>query len=147
MKNDQVLFYVDDDGDDLKFFGEAASELDFEVKLFNSGEKLMSALKNPKANPSVVFVDLNMPGKSGYEVIAEMRESKRWKDLPAVVLTTASDSYSVEKSRVAGASLFIQKPTTLDGLIVAIDNVVSRDWSEPADLDFMYKYRMDNILV
>lgn len=59
IKNVQVLFYVDEDGDDLMFFREAANVLDFELKLFNSVEKLMLALKDPEANrpqdPKVIW--------------------------------------------------------------------------------------------
>ncbi len=124
-----VLFYVDDDDDDLMIFGEVAKELGIEVWLFNNGDQLLEALEKTHIEPSIVFVDLNMPGKSGYEVISEIRCSNRWKQLPAVVLSTASDNFSIEKSRAAGASLYMQKFTDPNKLIVALKMAMGRDWT------------------
>jgi CheY-like chemotaxis protein len=138
LKTGPVLFYVDDDEDDLMIFGDAAKELGVVVRLFNSGEKLLEALESPDIEPSIVFVDLNMPGKSGYDVISEIRSSSRWNKLPAVVLSTASDNFSIQKSRLSGASLYMQKFTDPDKLVAAIKDAMGRDWSEFTDEAFVY---------
>ena len=128
MTKKLMLYYADDDSDDLLIFSEVASALGAEVKLFNNGEKLLGAMLDKNVNPSIVFVDLNMPGKSGNEVIAEIRASSRWKKIPTVVLSTASDQYNIEKSRAVGADLYMTKFTSITKLRDAIQHALNRDW-------------------
>ncbi len=68
-------------------------------------------MKNPPPAPSLVFVDLNMPVKNGFDVNKDIRSSKNFKDIPIIVLSTSSDSASVSKSESLGANYCIQKPS------------------------------------
>lgn len=140
MVKNPLLFYVDDDSDDLMIFEDAANEIGANVKLFNNGDKLLQALNSLPAEPSMIFVDLNMPGKSGFDLISEIRSSGQWTELPLVVLSTASDKLSIEKCQSAGANYYIQKPTSIDKLKAALNHTLTIDWgamSRPAD--FVYR--------
>ncbi|RZJ31369.1 MAG: response regulator [Flavobacterium sp.] len=131
------LYYVDDDGDDLSIFEAAADDLGCEVELFNRGDELLSSLGKSETIPSVVYVDLNMPGMSGYEVISKIRESDALQDVPVVVLSTASDKQSIEKSRNAGASYYVQKPTSFGKLKAAISHTLGLDWKNLGEFVFL----------
>ncbi|HEY0091609.1 MAG TPA: response regulator [Flavobacterium sp.] len=124
------IFYVDDDTDDLELFLEVSRTLELEVLLFSRGDKMLKTLLNPPPKPSIVFVDLNMPEISGYEVIENIKTSEFLNDIPIVVLSTASDSGSVFKSRKSGASYYIKKPTSVNQLEQAIKHVMGIDWNK-----------------
>lgn len=138
VENFITLFYVDDDDDDLGFFEEAVQTLGHEVHLFNLADKMIEALNNPPPSPSMVFLDLNMPGKSGFEIINEIRQSEMCKDLPIVVYSTAADFGTIKKCREHGANLYITKPTSMSALQRALKHVLAIDLTQVQDKNFLY---------
>jgi CheY-like chemotaxis protein len=73
--------------------------------------------------PSVVLLDLNLPGTDGREVLAEMKNEEQLKMIPVVVLTTSSDERDIEKCYRAGANSYMKKPVDLAGFIGAIQRL------------------------
>ncbi|HEY0045563.1 MAG TPA: response regulator [Flavobacterium sp.] len=128
MQDLRTIFYVDDDPDDLDFFQEAVDAIGRDVTLFHLGDHMLHALNNPPPNPSVIFVDLNMPGKNGYDIIREIKASNVFKNLPIIILSTASDSKSIELSKAAGANLYIKKANSVGELRKSIEYVLGIDW-------------------
>lgn len=122
------LFYVDDDQDDLEFFEEAVCKLGQGVMLFQGAEELLSVIKNPPPTPSMVFLDLNMPNKNGFEVLQEIKGSENFKNFPLIIYSTATDSNTVDRCRKLGASLYVRKPTSLPALQQVLRQVLSIDW-------------------
>ncbi|OYU79920.1 MAG: response regulator [Flavobacterium sp. BFFFF1] len=129
MSNSPILFYIDDDADDLFLFAEAAAELGIAAHVFSDPAALFQTLNNPPPVPSIVFADLNMPLKSGHAIISDMRSSSSLSRIPVVVLSTANDSHNREKSRDLGANYYICKPTSYDKLKDAIAFSVGIDWN------------------
>lgn len=139
MSESPLIFYVDDDVEDLHDFQQAAQEM-AEVRIFERGAEMLLAL--PAQEPKIIFVDLNMPLKSGYEIIQEIRATEQYNTIPIVVLSTASDNVSVTKSRELGANYFIQKPTTLHKLAKSIRHTMTIDWQKftPSYGEFIHKH-------
>lgn len=73
--------------------------------------------------PSVVLLDLNMPGTDGREVLAEIKGDPELRDIPVIVLTTSRDERDVEACYRAGANSYVQKPVSLDGFVQAIQRL------------------------
>jgi CheY-like chemotaxis protein len=87
--------------------------------------------------PSLVILDLGLPGKAGFDVLAWIRKQPRFDKLPVVVLSNSSDPEDHEKASALGASLFLLKPIGLDGLLDTVRAIagywaVSRGGIEPA---------------
>ncbi|HEY0091654.1 MAG TPA: response regulator [Flavobacterium sp.] len=141
MNEHPNIYYIDDDTDDLRVFREAVHPI-ANVALFERGHDIIQALRKNAEKPKVIFIDLNMPMKSGYEVIQEIKEVNEWNEIPIVVLSTASDNISVTRSRDLGANYFIQKPTTLRKLRKAIEHTLAIDWKKfkPTYGEFIHKH-------
>jgi response regulator RpfG family c-di-GMP phosphodiesterase len=139
-----VIFYTDDDRDDLDTFKDAVSEIDCSTELhtMDGGDKLLHALENPPPKPHMVFLDLNMPGKNGFEVIQELRLSNNFRHLPIVVLSTATDEESINQSLSLGANLYITKPSDYAQLKASVTHAMNMDWSTfvPNTNNFVYKH-------
>ena len=133
----KVLFYVDDDSDDLTIFLYAAKSLDIEIRLFSSGEHLIRHLEEFAQVPSVIFVDLNMPKISGYDVIQVVTKNKMLKNIPTIAFSTSADKVSVSKAKSAGATCYIVKPHTITNLKKSLQYVISNDWASHTDRDFL----------
>lgn len=123
------LLLADDDEDDCAFFKEALDELLLSVSLVtvNDGVQLMDFLSdNPlKRLPDILFLDLNMPRKSGFECLAEIKEIDKLKHLPVIVFSTSLDMNIVDLMYEKGATHYIQKPGEFSKLKKVIANALA----------------------
>ncbi|MFM9949293.1 MAG: response regulator [Saprospiraceae bacterium] len=127
------ILFADDDVDDRFFFDKALREIPIENMLttVNDGEQLMDYLLGDLEQvPDVVFLDLSMPRKSGFECLAEIRENAKLKDMPVVMFSTSYTSdINYEQSMIAvlykmGAQDFIRKPGEFAKLKEAIHDAL-----------------------
>ncbi|MDJ0702959.1 MAG: response regulator [Leptolyngbyaceae cyanobacterium MO_188.B28] len=73
------------------------------------------ALNDEVGLPQLILLDLNLPCKSGYEVLDEIKKNPRWQCIPAIVLSSSSTSLDITKSYQLRANAYIAKPITLEG--------------------------------
>lgn len=142
VKTHTIIFYADDDIDDLEFFIDALEEKRNSVFLFELGEKMLQALRNPPPNPSIIFLDLNMPILSGFDILREITLSPAFRDIPVIILTTSINPNDVIKARELGARMYIRKPTSLIELRKVIGQVLTIEWENfnPSDEEFLYNH-------
>lgn len=138
-----TVFYADDDQDDLDVFKDVAEDIDenLDVHTHNNGDMLLNALDNPPPTPQIVFLDLNMPGKNGMDVLQEIRQIRKLDELPVVILSTSDDDKTINDCRAMGANYFITKATDYIKLKESIDHALRIDWGtfRPEPKDFFYK--------
>ncbi len=107
------VLLADDDTDDCIFFKEAVEELTMDTQLttLDDGEQLMAHL-NGKINelPDVLFLDLNMPLKNGFECLSEIKSNPGLKLLPVIIFSTSLEQEVVNQLYKNGAQYFIRKP-------------------------------------
>ncbi len=88
------ILLAEDDKDDCLLFQEALEELDLQTQLtfVHDGVQLMQLLtKNSNQIFDVLFLDLNMPCKNGYECLEEIKRSDELKSLPIIIFSTSYD--------------------------------------------------------
>lgn len=76
--------------------------------------------EEPAVLPDLILLDLNMPGVDGRQVLAQVKADPRLKHIPVVILTTSADVKDVDQCYQSGASTYIQKPVSFEGLTEAI---------------------------
>ncbi|MFN2198736.1 MAG: response regulator [Anaerolineales bacterium] len=81
-----------------------------------------AVLELSKQVPDVIFLDINMPGVSGYEVLSYIRRDPRLRDVPVFMVTSDDQPQTAERARKTGALLTIVKPVTVE----AIENALKR---------------------
>lgn len=123
------ILLVDDDKDDLFFFQEAFKDIDSStiVETINDGEELMRYMtKSDTVLPQIIFLELNMPRKSGLECLEEIRNNNKWNDIIIVIYSTSSSEYHIQQAFLKGANLYIKKPSdyfTLKNLLLKVNNM------------------------
>jgi CheY-like chemotaxis protein len=124
----RVLLADDDDDDRLLFF-DVLKELTTSVKLSvaSNGEILMHMLRAAEP-PNLLFLDLNMPLKNGFECLDEIRSDDSFKDLPVIIFSTSSQPSAIDQVYRAGAQLYIRKPNDFTQLKKVINHVISMQW-------------------
>ena len=108
------ILLADDDTDDCLFFKKAlaGSSLSTHLTTVPDGEHLMLLLKNEALElPDVLFLDLNMPRKNGFECLEEIKLSSILKRLPVIVFSTSYEKEVVNQLYQNGAQYFIRKPS------------------------------------
>ncbi len=122
------LLLADDDVDDCDLFKEALEELQLstELNIVHNGEHLMQLLAG-KAGvlPKVLFLDLNMPKKNGFECLAEIKKNDNLKNLPVIIFSTSFDRDIVNLLFDKGAHYYISKPNEFDKLKMVIHKALS----------------------
>lgn len=83
--------------------------------------------------PSLIILDLNLPGISGLEFLAELRANPRLRSLPVVVFTTSSAQSDVTNSYALGANSYVTKPFDIDDCRAVVDTL-RKFWLRTASL-------------
>jgi two-component system response regulator len=76
-----------------------------------------------KANKIMVLLDVNMPGVDGFEVLKQIRSSKRFKDIPVIMFSASDDEAGMFHSFDLGASGYMVKPFRADEFFAALTNI------------------------
>jgi len=108
------VLLADDDMDDCLLFKEALEELPLlaSLTILNDGDQLMkSLLQNTGPLPHVLFLDVNMPRKNGFECLAEIKLNAKLKSLPVILHSTSSEQVVIDRLFQNGAQHFIRKPS------------------------------------
>lgn len=125
------VLIVDDDMDDRESVRDAflENQHDQNYIFLDNGTKLLEFLLNSpqQAHPSLILLDLNMPGKDGRDTLKEVKSHKTLHHIPVIILTTSSSPKDVEISYSLGANCFITKPNTYSKLI-DITNCIAKLW-------------------
>lgn len=129
MKNLKICL-VDDDKDDRETFQDAFNELNSDNVLmtFKNGLEAIDYLNAIEDVPDIIFLDLNMPIMGGLETLREIRKNERYKLLSVVIYSTSSSEKDIEETLVAGANVYITKPTNFRVLKDTLTKVMKMNW-------------------
>src|SRR6478609_8148333 len=130
---EKSIFLADDDGDDCMLFEDALREVSNNTQLTtaNDGLQLMEILdRSVPPPPDVIFLDLNMPCKNGFECLDEIKQSPKLHDIPVVIFSTSAQADTINKVYQKGANYYICKPGSFPLLKKAIQHVLSINWKE-----------------
>ncbi len=126
-----VIHYADDDTDDLQLFKSAVDKTAEQIALhtYNKGDEFLQSIKNKADKNSIVFLDINMPGKSGFDILKEIRRDNLLKKLPVIMYSTSGDAKTIEVSKEIGATMYAVKPSSFTDLKSLIKKAIAIDWS------------------
>jgi DNA-binding response OmpR family regulator len=95
----------------------------YQVEVTQSGAQALDWLSNN--NPSLVIMDIVMPGMNGFELCEKIKSNERTDDIPVILLTSLSDPDEVIEGISCGADSFIIKPYNKEYLIFNIEKLLS----------------------
>ena len=124
------ILLVEDNPGDVRLTKEALKEGRF-ANLINvavDGFEAMAFLRREgkyanASRPDLILLDLNLPKKSGFEVLAEIRRVPELKRIPVVVLSTSDSEKDILKSYDLSANCFVTKPVGLDEFIKIVMSI------------------------
>jgi len=124
------ILLVEDNPGDVRLTQEALrdSKLHNRLSVVEDGVEALAFLKreghyNDSPRPDIILLDLNLPRKSGREVLEEIKQDEVLKRIPVVVLTTSEDERDVMASYNLHANCYITKPVDLSQFITIVRNI------------------------
>jgi DNA-binding response OmpR family regulator len=100
----------------------------YEVEVVDTGERALDRLRDATAPVDLVVLDVMLPGKDGFAVVAELRAARNF--VPVLILTARGRPEDVLKGFAAGADDYLPKPTELAILLARAGGLLRRSsWS------------------
>jgi DNA-binding response OmpR family regulator len=128
----QHILLVDDDTDEYDIFSAALKQVNTDTKLsfLDNTNDLTSALN--ELEPDLIFLDINMPGKSGFQALQEIFEWTLINNVPVIMYSNSVNQADVDLAYRFGATLYFKKATSLSELVRSLKKILSMPWNEPS---------------
>jgi two-component system, chemotaxis family, response regulator Rcp1 len=121
------ILLVEDSPTDTELVLQALREAGVRSHLFvvADGEAAMAFLQRRSPytrspRPDLILLDLNLPGKDGREVLAEVKGAQELKQIPVVVLSASPDDEDVGNAYAQHANAYLKKPADLGELVESV---------------------------
>jgi CheY-like chemotaxis protein len=124
------ILMADDDKDHAALFKWVVKKEypKLKVSFVHDGEQLIQFLHLNEVH--LLFLDLKMPCKNGYECLQEIKRDSAFKDLPIIVYSSSAQMTDIQKSFVHKADFYVVKPFTTEHLRNALKMILSMNWKE-----------------
>lgn len=122
------VFLAEDDEDDCLLFNDAIKELSslIQLRVANDGVELMDLLNDSTSPlPKVLFLDINMPRKNGFECLVEIRNNKKFDSIVIVICSTSFQRDIADQLYEGGAQYYIRKPAMFRDYKAAIKQALT----------------------
>lgn len=135
----QILLVEDDPGDaELTRIGLSRSGVAVKLTVLSGGKAALDFLVRqdtcPDSNyPHLILLDLNLPGMSGREVLARIKERQGLCSIPIVILSTSDAKNDIEQTYALGANCYVTKKSDLEQFMSSVEQV-KNFWLNIAEL-------------
>jgi CheY-like chemotaxis protein len=113
------ILFVDDDTDALETYVKAVSLANHNADVASSAIDGWEMIQDTEYD--LIFVDLNIPEVSGFELIEKLSQDENTKAIPVVVISALPENDLIDEVLSAGAKLFLEKPVALVDLFSVIE--------------------------
>jgi signal transduction histidine kinase len=104
----RFILVVDDNPTNLSVLSQALREAGLEVRIATDGEDALEQVEHKL--PTLILLDVQMPGIDGFETCRRLKENPRTQDIPVIFMTALADAESKVKGLTLGAVDYITKP-------------------------------------
>jgi len=124
------IWIVDDDESIRWVLERGLSEKGMDVKTFDSASKVIKKLETE--NPQLILTDIKMPGKSGIDLLDEVKELRP--EIPIIIMTAHSDLESAVESYEHGAWEYLPKPFDIEEAVSMVQRATSKEGQEKEEV-------------
>jgi len=126
----QPILLVEDSPEDYEMTVRSllAAGLTNPIKQCTNGDEALEYLHQRRESlqdsaaplPGMIFLDLNLPGTDGREVLSEIKQDEYLKLIPVIIMSTSTDDRDVQACYALGANSYVPKPLDYDGFMKAM---------------------------
>jgi len=119
-----TILIVDDEPDIVNLTEKFLKLGDFDTITSNNAKEAMKMVEENYDKITLILLDIMMPGRSGYSVLEEIKNSDRYKHILVVLFTVKSFKEDVQKGKTLGADDYIVKPFSGKELLKKIQDIL-----------------------
>lgn len=137
MAKQLTILLAEDESDDIFLMRRALSSASVPnpLSVVRDGEEVLEYIqgigkyadRQAYPLPAILLLDLNMPKKSGFEVLEWVRRQETLQGLPVIVLSTSNQEQDIRKAYALGANSYLTKPSNF-GQLVTMVKMVETNW-------------------
>ena len=117
------ILIVDDIPKNLQLLGKTLRDEGYQIAAVSRSEQVMESAR--KYRPDLILLDVMMPGKSGFEVCAELKADPALNHIPIIFLTAKVEEENIIKGLKLGGSDYVTKPFNTQELLARVDTHIS----------------------
>ena len=121
---DSVLI-VDDTLANLRLLTDMLRDAGYDVRSMRNGQRALDIVRSTPID--LVLLDINMPRKSGIDVLKQVKDDERLRSIPTLILTTSEADEDIASAYHHGCNSYITKPVDVPQFIAALENL-GRYW-------------------
>lgn len=134
----QLIYCVEDDLSIRELIVYTLKISDFEGLGLKDGNELFAALD--KNIPNLIILDIMLPGKSGLDILKELKSDNKYKDIPIIMATAKTSEFDRVIGLDSGADDYLSKPFGMMEMISRIKAVLRRRGNDNSDSNVL-KYK------
>jgi len=126
------ILVVDDNPADVRLLVEALNRswVRYHINTVEDGNSALAFLQHrgeyvAAPRPALVLLDLNLPGKDGHEVLAEITANPELQNIPVMIVSTSSNEWDITRAYAAGAAHYFVKPMRWDAYLQLADAITA----------------------
>lgn len=140
QSSQDYVLVVEDSDVDFEILSRAFRRVKFTPKIHHctDGDDAVAHLnatlniERKTQKPSLILLDLNLPGTDGREVLSIIKSSPGLREIPVIVLSTSNNENDIRYCFSIGAEKYLQKPISADEFTETA-NVIKRFWNDYVD--------------
>jgi DNA-binding response OmpR family regulator len=118
----RVVLLVEDDPNIRSLVEFRLKREGLEVRMAVDGEEALAQMQGD--TPDLVIMDVMIPYRSGYEVLAAFRSNPAWSQVPVIMLTSLGREEDVTRALTAGANDYLTKPFRPGELLARVQRLL-----------------------
>jgi CheY-like chemotaxis protein len=130
----RVVLYVEDDDAAFLTMQLALQEFQAPIELYRAadGDQALafvrqSAPYQDAPRPNLILLDLNLPKRSGMEVLAELKSDESLRSIPVIIFSSSSRATDRNQSLKLGAEEYVTKPSSFERFVETVQRACSRE--------------------
>jgi len=119
------ILFIEDESALQKTFGEVLTKEGYEMISALDGKTGLRLAKEKK--PDLILLDLILPRMHGFDVLKELKEDEKTKDIPIIILTNLENAEDIQKALELGARTYLVKANyTLEEVIRKVKETIEK---------------------
>lgn len=119
------ILVIEDDKSLVDILREAFEPKEYQIILALDAQEGIEKVK--KENPDLVILDILLPGKSGFEVLKEMKQDEKTKNIPVLILSNLGQDREVKTGLSMGAEDYLVKADfTIDEVVAKVEKLLKK---------------------